>query len=111
MPGVARQLIWIAPTEVDHDWSTNRESDPLERLEVRIDDSPLDSALDHPTEASASGELGAGQAAPLAQLLDLATDPCPLLTSPTIGFNRDLRSPDARDDRHMFLPGASPALT
>ena len=79
MSGVARQLVWIAPTEVDDERSIEGESDPLERLEIRIDDSPLDSALHHATEARAVGELGAGQPAPLAQLLDLGADPRPLL--------------------------------
>jgi hypothetical protein len=110
VPGVAGYLIGIAAAEVDHEWSAEGERDSLERLEIRIVDSALDAALDHPAEAGEPGEFGAGQAAPLAQLLNLGADPRPLLTRAAFRFDDDPGSSDARHDRHMFLSGASPAL-
>jgi hypothetical protein len=109
--GIARRLYGIASAEGHHERSSEGERDALQRLEVRVRGAALDPALDHPPEPSHLRELSARQTAAFSQLLHLAADPRPLLARPSVGFDGDLRSSDARHDRHMFIRRASRGLT
>jgi hypothetical protein len=108
--GVRGQILGVAPTEGDDQRATKGQCNSLQGFEVRIRNTPFDSAFDHAAKSGALRKFRSRQLTPLAKGLDLCADPCPLFAGAALSLDGQSRTPDTRHDRHMFICRASPPL-
>ena len=111
MAGVRRRLQGVLSAKRHDKRSIEGKGDPLQRIEVGVSDSPLDSTLDHTAEAGSHGQFDPCPAATLAHRLDLGTDAGLEIAVPAMEIDRALGSSDAGHDRAMFILGPSLAVS